>query len=423
MTFNSSVLPSGLTVLTYNIPTVKSVAISLIIKVGSRFETLDEAGISHFLEHMAFKGTSKRSARTIAEEFDSMGGNFNAYTGKEQTVYFAKVLNNNFSKALEIIADIIQNSQFNQEDIAKELQVILQEIAATYDNPDELVYEEFYRAAFADQSLGRSILGSKKTLEQFCKNDFLNFLNKYYVPNNMFLSIAGNIEHNFAVEVASKQFSLLPHIQNSHETVESATYTPSFKFIDRDLEQTTVILGFKSIAYTNIQEFYQAQILSLIFGGGISSRLFQQIRENLGLAYSVGAANSAYYDVGLFCIHASTSHDKVKFLIDNLVIEIKKIMKDISNIELDRAKEQIITSIYMAEEKSTYKSEEIGRNYAVLSRYYSTEELINRISATSVDEMIQIANKIFSTTPTLIILGQTNIDESDYQSLCSSLVS
>jgi len=418
MTFNASKLDNGFTVLTYNMPHVNSVAINLIVNVGSRYENLNEIGISHFLEHMAFKGTTTRSAKEIAEAFDAIGGHFNAYTGYEQTVYYSKVLHNNCYEALSILADIIQNSVFAQEEIEKEYQVILQEIAQVQDNPDEHIYEEFYKSAYQNQSLGRSILGTSKTLAKFNKKYFNNYLDKHYNTENIYLSVAGNISHDEVIKFASQLFANLRLGENTK--FEKAVYTGGHSTVSKDLEQTTLLLGFESVAYLNIEKFYHAQIVGLILGGGMSSRLFQQIRENLGLVYSIGSSNSSYYDSGLFNIYAATAHDKLILLSDQLVEEIKKITDSIKESELDRAKIQLKTSLYMAQEKSAYKSEEIGKNFTVFNRYIPIEETIEYVMSSKTSDIIEMASKIFATKPTLSIIGPepTIID---YQKLCQRL--
>lgn len=418
MDFNSSKLKNGLTILTYNMSNVNSVAINVIVNVGSRYEQSSEIGISHFLEHMAFKGTTTRSAKQIAEEFDSIGGHFNAYTSHEQTVYYSKILTENCYKALEILADIIQNSVFSKEEIAKEYQVILQEIAHVQDNPDELIHEKFYSSAYENQALGRSILGTHDSLAKFDREHFSNYVDKHYNAENIYLSVAGNISHEQVVEFAKKLFCSLKNKQNSH--FEKVRYTGGHSFITKDLEQTTLVLGFESVPYFNIQQLYHTQVLSLILGNGMSSRLFQQIREKLGLVYSIGSYNSSYYDSGIFGIYASTNHDKLPFLTEQLVNEIKKVSTDIKDSEIDRAKVQLKTSIYMAQEESSYKSEEIGKNFAVFGKYIPTEQTIEHIMNITKQDIINIANKIFVTKPTLSIIGPKPL-AIDYQELCHKL--
>jgi predicted Zn-dependent peptidase len=367
---------------------------------------------------MAFKGTTTRSAKQIAEEFDSIGGHFNAYTSHEQTVYYSKILNENCYKALEILADIIQNSVFSKEEIAKEYQVILQEIAHVQDNPDELIHEKFYSSAYENQALGRSILGTHDSLAKFDREHFSNYVDKHYNAENIYLSVAGNISHEQVVEFAKKLFCSLKNKQNSH--FEKVRYTGGHSFITKDLEQTTLVLGFESVPYFNIQQLYHTQVLSLILGSGMSSRLFQQIREKLGLVYSIGSYNSSYYDSGIFGIYASTNHDKLPFLTEQLVNEIKKISTDIKDLEIDRAKVQLKTSIYMAQEESSYKSEEIGKNFAVFGKYIPTEQTIEHIMNITKQDIINIVNKIFVTKPTLSIIGPKPL-AIDYQELCHKL--
>ncbi len=418
MTFNSSKLQNGLTVLTYSMANVNSVSINLIVNVGSRYEESTEIGISHFLEHMAFKGTRTRNAKQIAEEFDSIGGHFNAYTGYEQTVYFSKVLSENCYKALEIMADIIQNSVFAEEEIAKEYQVIIQEIAHVQDNPDELIYESFSSTAYQNQALGRSILGTAETLAKLDRSHFKQYIDKHYNAENIYLSVAGNISHMQVVNFAEKLFSSLKSKQNN--SFDKARYIGGNSSIIKDLEQTTVLLGFESVSYFNIQQLYHTQILSLILGNGMSSRLFQQIRENLGLAYSIGSYNTSYCDSGIFGIYASTSHEKLPLLTENLIGEIKKLQGDVKAEEIERAKVQLKTSIYIAQEKTAYKSEEIGKNFAVFGRMIPIEESIEYIMSTNKQNLIDVYNKTFTTKPTLSIIGP-NPSVIDYQKLTGQL--
>ncbi|WP_341789468.1 pitrilysin family protein [Rickettsia endosymbiont of Polydrusus tereticollis] len=402
-TFNVSKLNNGLTILTYNMPYVNSVAINLIAKVGSRFETSEEEGMSHFLEHMAFKGTKTRNAKQIAEEFDEIGGHFNAYTGHEQTIYYSKILPENCRKALEILADIIQNSTFAEEEIAKEYQVILQEIAHSQDNPDDLIYEKFYNSVYKGQPLGKPILGTSKTLAIFNKKHFSNFIDKHYTAQNLYLSVAGNITHDEIIKIVEQLFPSLK--QGTSNNFEPARYVGGYCPVIKDLEQTTLILGFEGVGYLNMQQLYQAQLLALIFGGGMSSRLFQQIREKLGLAYGVGSYNSSYCDSGVFTIYASTAHDKLELLSTELINEVKKIMESVQESEIIRAKTQLRSNIYMAQEKPAYKSEEIGKNYAIFNKYISIDEIMELIMNITAADILKIAGKIFSTVPTLGIIG------------------
>lgn len=417
MTFQCTKLNNGFHILTYAMPGAQSVAMNLIARVGSRYESESENGISHFLEHMAFKGTKSRSAKKIAEEFDSIGGHFNAYTSREQTVYYAKVLPENTGIALDIIADIVQNSIFDPEDISKEFNVICQEIAQTLDSPDDLAYEKLTEVAFENQAIGRSILGTKETIMKFTSGDFHSYIKKHYHADNMFLSVAGKVDHEKIVAMATNLFSFT---SSDSVMIPQAKYTSGVSLISKKLEQSNIIIGFESPSYTEIAKFYHAQILSLVLGGGISSRLFQNIREDLGLAYSVGAFNSSYYDTGLFSLYAGTSHENLAKTSESLVDEILKICDNVSGEELDRAKAQVRASVIMAEEKSSYKSEEIGRNYAIFGKYEGFDILMHHINSTTEQDVVSIARRIFSSKPSLSVVGM-DASSVDYDKIIERL--
>ncbi|MES2214885.1 MAG: pitrilysin family protein [Pseudomonadota bacterium] len=403
MTYNATRLSNGFHILTYEMPGMQSVAINLIAKVGSRFESERESGISHFLEHMAFKGTKTQTAKQIAEAFDNIGGNFNAYTSREQTTYYAKVLPENTEIAMSIIADIIQNSLYSPEDISKEYQVICQEIAQSLDSSDDLAYDKLSETAFYDQAIGRSILGTVESIGKFQTLDFQNYIDKHYHAENMFLSVAGKVDHDAVVKLAMKLFDF----KASQKTAYSkAQYTSGASLISKPLEQSNVLIGFQSLPYLDIKAFYHAQILSLILGGGISSRTFQHIREAKGLAYSVGAFNTGYSDAGLFSLYAGTSHENLTKAADALVDEAIKIRSHpVSSEELLRAKAQIRTSIAMAEEKTSYKSEEIGKNFAIFGKYEGPEEVMATVEATTDTDILNVAQIIFSSKPAISVVS------------------
>lgn len=403
MTFQQSKTSKGLNIVTFSMPHVNSVSINIIVKAGSRHELSDENGISHFLEHMAFKGTSERSAIEIAKEFDTIGGHFNAYTSRENTVYYTKILHRHTRQALSILADILQNSLFNEDEIKKELDVITQEIAEVKDNPDDLAYEKLYELAYTDHPLGKSILGTVDTISAFDKNSFQNYINKHYTNENIIISIAGNIDHDEAVKLVEELFRSFQN--NTERQYEKAEYKGGYYLHQKDLEQTTIALGFEGVSYYDIESFYHTQILSLILGGGLSSRLFQKIREDLGLAYSVGSWLNSYSDSGIFSIYAATEHTKIDDLLINVKNEISKIQSNITEEELIRAKSQIEANIYMAGEKSEYKSEEIGKNFSLFGKYFSDGEIMHIINATQISDLYKCSRKIFSSKPVLSIVG------------------
>ncbi len=406
MSFLQSKTSNGINVVTYSMEHVNSVAINIIVKVGSRHESEQESGISHFLEHMAFKGTSNRTATEIAIEFDRIGGHFNAYTSRENTVYYTKVLSQHTKQAMTILADILQNSVFNSDEITKEFSVISQEIAEVKDNPDDLVYEQFYTLAYPNQPLGRSILGTVENIAKFDKSTFTNYISKHYTANNIVISIAGKINHNEAVHLVEQLFSSFS--ESAKRSYVSSQYDGGIAIMQKDLEQTTIALGFEGVSYADLETFYHTQILSIIFGGGLSSRLFQKIREELGLAYSIGSWLNSYSDSGIFSIYAATDHNNIESLLSNINSEIEKVRTSISEEELTRAKSQIESNIYMAEEKPEYKSEEIGKNFSLFEKYFSVKEVMGIINSTQNSDLVKSAEKIFSSRPTLSIIGSPN---------------
>ena len=408
MSFLQSKTSNGINVVTYSMEHVNSVTINVIVKVGSRYESEQESGISHFLEHMAFKGTSNRTATEIAIEFDTIGGHFNAYTSRENTVYYTKVLSQHTKQAMTILADILQNSVFSSDEITKEFNVISQEIAEVKDNPDDLVYEKFYKLAYPNQPLGRSILGTVENIAKFDKPAFTSYMSKHYTANNIVISIAGKINHDDAVHLVEQLFSSFS--ESEKRSCMTAQYKGGIEIIEKDLEQTTIALGFEGVSYSNIETFYHAQILSIIFGGGLSSRLFQKIREELGLAYSIGSWLNSYSDSGIFSIHAATDHSNVESVLDNINNEIDKIRINISEEELIRAKSQIESNIYMAEERPEYKSEEIGKNFSIFGKYFTVKEVMKIINSTQNNDLVKSAEEIFSSQPTLSIIGSPSPD-------------
>jgi predicted Zn-dependent peptidase len=412
MSFNLINLSNGLPVVSFFMPNVRTVSINFIVSVGSRYENIGEEGVSHFLEHMAFKGTDKLTAKKIAEEFDAIGGHFNAYTSKEHTVYYAKVLDIHALKAISILADIIFSSKYTQEDIEKERDVIIQEIAQVQDNPDDLCYENLISTAFTNQPLGKSILGTKESISNFNTGSFKSFVRKYYSSKNCVLSIAGNLNSLTIKDELNHLFSNLPDHKITN-AVESS-YIGGTNFLVKDIEQTNLFLGFNSCSYASIDEFYKTQIFSLIFGGGLSSRLFQKIREEEGLAYSVGSFNTAFSDNGVFSIYAGTSHDKAPDVIEKIIDEINKSLDTISEDELMRAKNQIEASILMSEEKTAFKSEEIGKNYILFKKYISSNEVINKVKEVQIHDLRDVASKIFCSKPSVSVISpkkfEVNID-------------
>jgi predicted Zn-dependent peptidase len=315
-------LDNGIRVISQKMNETEAVTIEIWTGVGSRYERPEQNGISHFLEHMAFKGTKTRSAKQIAEDFDNIGGQLNAFTSREHTVYYAKVLKENFHDAIDLLADIIQNSVFEQQEIERERNVVLQEIAMTNDAPDDIIFDLYQQTAYSNQPIGRSILGPSKLVANFSQEDLKGYVAEHYHGANLVISVAGNVDHQTVIEFAKKNLNNIPKGKRSDK--EPANYVGGEHREQRDLEQVHMTFGFQGTPYLS-DDVYKYQLLSCILGGGMSSRLFQEIRENRGLAYSVAAFNSSYLDEGTFTIYSATSPEKINELLQSVCDELKRV--------------------------------------------------------------------------------------------------
>ena len=398
------ILPNGLRVAVDEMKDVETVSVGVFVNTGSRNETAQINGISHFLEHMAFKGTKKRSAKQIAEEFEGIGGRINAYTSKEKTVYYAKVLKKHAEFAVEFLADILQNSVFDEVELEKERGVILQEIAMTNDTPDDIVFDYFQEAAYPSQALGRSILGPVANIEKFNQKHFKDYISKQYNCENMAVVAAGNIKEADLVKWSKKYFTKLA--DNKIKPVETAHYKGGDFRKEKKLEQINLVMGFKGTSYLD-DDYYASQILAMILGGGMSSRLFQEVRENLGLAYSIYAFNYAHNDSGLFGIYAGTTPEKTNQLITATCEEVKKICEKISNQELERVRVQFEASLLMAKESTSTRMQKLGGDILSHERLISDVEILQKVMAVKKSEVTNLAQKIFTgSNPTFAAIGK-----------------
>lgn len=398
-------LGNGLRIAYDKMDEVETVAISVLIKTGSKFEQKEQSGISHFLEHMAFKGTNTRTAKQIAEEFDMIGGYFNAYTSREKTVYYAKVLKDNIEIATTILADILQNSTYLEEEIDKERKVVLQEMAQTNDTPDDVIFDNFQAAAFPDQPLGRSILGEEKIIKSLTRQQIIDYVHSRYGFNNAIISIAGNFDIAECEYLATSKFTSLPSKSNDLE-VKSA-YSGGESRIYRDLEQVHLVLGFEGVSYYD-EDYYTQQALAIIAGGGMSSRLFQEVRENRGLAYSISAFGSSYADSGIFGIYSSSSDYNINELVDVVAAELHKMIDNVTDEEIKRAKAQVRAGLLMSQESSVSRAEKFAANLAIFDRYIPVSEIIEKIESITSLKVQNYLKKILSNNklPTISSIGK-----------------
>ena len=396
-------LKNGLRIATDEMKDVETVSIGVFVKTGSRDEDIKINGISHFLEHMAFKGTTKRSAKQIAEEFEGIGGYINAFTSREKTVYYVKVLKEYGEFAVEFLADILQNSLFDKKEIKKESEVILQELAMTIDTPDDIIFDYFQETAFPNQALGLSILGLEKNIKKFSRTDFLKYIDKHYSYKNIVVSASGNIQQDDLNKWVKKYFTKLSDKEVA--PIEKSQYVGGFFKKEKKLEQVNYLIGFEGVS-NHGKKYYEAQILAMILGGGMSSRLFQEIRENRGLAYSIYAFNSCFNDSGIFGIYGGTTPDKCEEMINSISDEIKKICDKIEDAELTRVKTQFCASLKMAKESTSSRMQRLGSDILLFNKVYSDEDIVDKFKHITKKDITKIAQQIFSSKPTTAMIGK-----------------
>jgi predicted Zn-dependent peptidase len=400
-----SKLSNGITLAHDKMDEIETVSISILLKTGSKNEHIEQSGISHFLEHMAFKGTNTRTAKKIAEEFDMIGGYFNAYTSREKTVYYAKVLKEDIATAVDILTDILQNSIFSEAEIEKERKVILQEMAQTKDTPDDIIFDYFQETAYPNQSLGRSILGDEKIILGATRDQLINYINSRYGYNNIIVSAAGNFNvEEYSTLIQSKFTSMPGFSENS--TVKSQYHGGEFR-LEKELEQVHFVLGFEACSYYD-EDYYVQQVSSIIAGGGMSSRLFQEVRENRGLAYTISAFASSYSDTGIFGIYSASSENNINELIDVSIEEIHKMVEKITADEIKRAKAQVRAGLMMAQESSISRAEKFASNIATYGRYIPINEILEKINSITPERVQAYFKKLLSNKkpPTISSIGK-----------------
>ncbi|MEQ1789381.1 MAG: pitrilysin family protein [Rickettsiales bacterium] len=405
MTYQITTLANGMRVASEFLAGVESVAVAVSVGTGARYESEAENGLSHLLEHMAFKGTKTRSARDIAEIFDAIGGQLNAYTSMELTVYYAKVLKQDVALAVDVLADIMQNSTFSEDELAREKEVIIQEIAMHHDTPDDLIVDYFDSTAFANQPLGRSILSTQEKVAAYSRDNLINYMSAHYRPKRMVLTAAGNIKHADFVALV-EEFFKMPKVEDG-KTFETAKYTSGDKRVTADFEQLHLLIGLPTVSM-HAPEYYALQIYTTILGGGMSSRLFQEVREKRGLAYTVYAMASAYEDVGMMSVYAAAAPDKAAELSGVLCEQIADMAKYISDAEISRAKNQQKAELLMARENPQTVAAWIGRHILLFGEYRQANLIIKKIDTVSKEQLLKLAAQIISGKPTIAALGDVS---------------
>ncbi len=396
-------LDNGVRVITEHMPSLETVALGIWVRAGARDEEEAENGIAHLLEHMAFKGTKRRSARAIAEEIEAAGGEINASTGMETTAYFARVLKDDWPLALDILADIFTAPVFDRLELEREKQVILQEIAAANDTPDDLVFDLAQQSAFPDQALGRPVLGAARQVAQYDVAQITAYRGAHYAGSRIVLAAAGNLSHDALVEQAAVKLATV----RAGRDIDwpPAVFEGGFCDVERPLDQTHLVMAFPAPGYLD-DRIYPLQILCGILGGGMSSRLFQEVREERGLCYSVFSFAQPYRDGGLVSVYAATGPEKAAELTDVMSKVMLSMTDGVSEPEVARMKAQIKAALVMSLESASGRADQIARQYLAYGRVPEMAEILERIDAITCAEISELAADVFQTpTPAVAAVG------------------
>ena len=402
MSIQLTTLSNGFRVVSGRMDAVETVSVGVWVDVGTRHETKAVNGVAHLLEHMAFKGTKRRSAAAIAEEIEAVGGHLNAYTSREHTAYYAKVLKEDVALAVDILADILQNSSFDPAELDRERTVILQEIGQANDTPDDIIFDLFQEQAYPDQPMGRPVLGRPEIIESISRDSVAAYLHDNYAADRMVLAAAGHVDHDKLVGLAERLFSGIK--PTAEVGTEAARYVGGELREIRDLEQVHLLLGFPGIPYLD-PDHYAASVLSTALGGGMSSRLFQEIREKRGLVYSIYSFAHGYRDGGLFGVYAGTGEEEVAELIPTLCDELAKIADGLDESELKRARAQLKAGMLMALESTSARCEQLAQHLLAYDELLDVKEVVARVEAVDNVAVKRVAGGLLSGKPTFTALG------------------
>lgn len=399
---------NGVRIVAEQMPHVRSLSVGIWVNAGSRYETVEENGITHFIEHMLFKGTKNRTARQIAEQFDRIGGEINAFTSKEHTCYFSKVLDHHGELAVQILADMFFNSLFSEEDIKRERQVVLEEIYMSEDDPADDVHEKLWSVMYPNDALGRPILGTPETLATFNETMIRRYMAKHYGPKNVVISVAGHITDSLIEGIEQLFGSYSASAESEVAKPSHPIFTAGEVVKTRDTEQAHIAISFPAISVKD-SDSYSFIALNNIIGGNMSSRLFQDVREEKGLAYSVFSYQSCYEDVGAYTIYASTSKqnlDDLQQQIDQTLFDV--VAGGVTEIELENAKEQLKGSFVLGLEGTEEHMNRNGVNELIHQHHRSVDEVLSNIDAISMDRIDELITKVLLNEPAIAIIGPEN---------------
>lgn len=395
-------LDNGLRIASDLMPGIETVSLGIWVAAGTRHEPAAINGVAHLLEHMAFKGTRRRSAFDIARDIEAVGGHLNAYTSRENTAYYAKVLAGDAPLAVDILSDILQHSVFDEGELERERAVVLQEIGQAEDTPDDIIFDRFQEAAYPDQPMGRPVLGRDEVVSKLDRTALLSYMARSYGAEGMIFAAAGKADHARLVDQVASAMGDLPAVPE--HPLEPARYNGGETREERELEQVHILLGFQSVPYGD-PDYYAASVYSTLLGGGMSSRLFQEVREKRGLVYSIYSFTSSYSDGGLFGVYAGTGPREVSELVPVVCDELAKTKAGIRSDELAAARAQLKASLLMSRESSSSRAEQLAQQLLIYGRPVPVEEVVAKVDAVDEAAIERFAARLLSGQPTLAAIG------------------
>lgn len=408
--FTKRYLENGIPVVMEQLKNFRSFILGIWVKVGSRNETPDKNGISHFLEHMFFKGTKKRTATEISIDIDSLGGELNAFTSRENTAFYVKVLDEYIDKGVELLSDIFLHSQFLEEEIEKEKGVIKEEIKLVEDTPDDYIHDLFSRTVWGEKGLGQPVLGKRETIKGFTREDLINHVRKYYGTKDTVIACAGNFEPDHVIDLLNH------YLGNLRRGSEPELFSPPFfnreiAVYTKDLSEVHICLGVEGLPYAS-EDRYVLAILNTILGAGVSSRLFQEIREKKGYAYSIFSFVSAYFDTGFWAVYAGTGRKKAVIVAELIIREMKNLYKTLSESELKRAKDQLKGNLILGLESTGSRMQSIARQEIYYKRYFSQKEIMKEIDAVTLEQARSLSKRLINNGKmSMTVLGPVGGDD------------